>query len=414
MYTRTGILVLGMHRSGTSAVARVLSLLGAALPRNLHPAGRGNETGHWEPDRLIALHDRMLREAGGRWDDWRAFDQAVLEPARLEFFRGELARVVDEEYGDAPLFVLKDPRICRFVPLYEEVFTGAGITPRFIQVVRNPLAVAASLLVRDEMTRGFAELMWLRHNLEAESATRGKSRAFVPYGTFLHDWRSQVEQWARALDIVWPRSPDTAAEEIRAFVSRDRRHHVQTLSDLEASPATATWVRQAYPALLSLTVDPLDEESLAKLSHIRAEFDAFAPVLGDATFIELAHREARLMKVHRQAENRTTDARSEIERMRTALVDRDQDIAALEDQVARLSQGVAARDVQVASLSGEITAQKQRVATLSQAIITANTQLARVYNSRSWRLTAPLRLLRSSLMRVANERFSPAVPQRAE
>ncbi len=60
---RTALLVLGMHRSGTSALTRVLNLLGASLPKNLLGASPGNETGHWEPDRLIGLHDRMLAES---------------------------------------------------------------------------------------------------------------------------------------------------------------------------------------------------------------------------------------------------------------------------------------------------------------------------------------------------------------
>lgn len=375
---RTGILVLGMHRSGTSVVTRILNLLGAALPRTLHPAGPGNETGHWEPDRLIGLHDRMLREAGGRWDDWRAFDPTVLGPVRLDYFRGEIARLLEEEYGQAPLFVLKDPRICRFVPLYEEIFAAACITPRFIQIVRNPLAVAASLGARDGMGEGFVELMWLRHVLEAEAATRGKTRAFVSYDTLLENWRAEVKHWARALDIAWPRSPKAAAGEIQAFVSRDHRHHAHTMSDLDAAAGTPAWIREAYAALLSLVAKPSDEEALAKLSRIHTEFDAFAPVLGDATFEELARREARLMKVHREAEDRAAKVRSEIERMRTAGGERDEETAALEERVAQLSQEIAM----------------------------ANTQLERLYSSRSWRATAPLRRLSRILMRATKGKFT--------
>lgn len=406
---RIGILVLGMHRSGTSAVTRVLNLLGAALPKNLHPAGRGNEAGHWEPDRLIGLHDRMLREAGSRWDDWRAFDPAELEPARLDFFRVELARLVEEEYGEAPLFVLKDPRICRFVPLYEEIFAGAGITPRFIQIVRNPLDVAASLGERNEMTVGFAELMWLRHVLEAERAMRGKVRAFVSYDTLFDDWRTEVEHWSFALGIAWPRHLNAVAEEIQAFVSRDHRHHEHTLSDLDAAAGTPAWIREAYTALLSLAAEPSDEEALAKLSHIHAEFDAVAPVLGNAAFEELARREARLMEVHREAEDRAAEARSEIEGMRTAMGERDREITALEEQVASLNQEVAAWNYRVAGLSQEVAARIDHVAALSRELAVANAQLERVYKSRSWRATAPLRLLSQILMRATKGRSSATV-----
>ena len=65
---RTAILICGMHRTGTSALTRVLSLLGAALPRNIYPPGTGNELGHWEPRDVVKLHDEMLNAAGHQPD----------------------------------------------------------------------------------------------------------------------------------------------------------------------------------------------------------------------------------------------------------------------------------------------------------------------------------------------------------
>src|SRR5580658_5857134 len=68
------LLVLGMHRSGTSALTRVFSLLGADLPNNMLDANPTNEAGHWESLDLMVGHDELLASAGSRWDDWRAFN----------------------------------------------------------------------------------------------------------------------------------------------------------------------------------------------------------------------------------------------------------------------------------------------------------------------------------------------------
>src|SRR5271170_3761934 len=68
------LLVLGTHRSGTSAFTRVFSLLGADLPKSMLGANPTNEAGHWESEDLIAIHDDLLATAGSRWDDWRAFN----------------------------------------------------------------------------------------------------------------------------------------------------------------------------------------------------------------------------------------------------------------------------------------------------------------------------------------------------
>ena len=90
---RTCLLVLGMHRSGTSALARVLSLMGAALPKNLMGPGPGNETGHWEPAQIVQLHDHLLEELGSPWDDWNRIDVAALPPERLARYQSELRQI---------------------------------------------------------------------------------------------------------------------------------------------------------------------------------------------------------------------------------------------------------------------------------------------------------------------------------
>ena len=72
-------------KSGTSALTRVMSLLGVDLPKHLVEAAAGNETGHWEPQRLVELNDQMLAEAGTLSADWRAFEMASLPGARREY-----------------------------------------------------------------------------------------------------------------------------------------------------------------------------------------------------------------------------------------------------------------------------------------------------------------------------------------
>ena len=73
---RICLLVLGMHRSGTSAVTRVLSIAGAKLPASLMGPGRGNEVGHWESDALATYNDELLSQLGSRWGDWRSLEVA--------------------------------------------------------------------------------------------------------------------------------------------------------------------------------------------------------------------------------------------------------------------------------------------------------------------------------------------------
>src|SRR5580700_2050913 len=71
---RQAILVLGMHRSGTSAVGGVISALGVAGPKTLMRPNRYNSRGHVESTPLTAAHDELLASAGSRWDDWWQFN----------------------------------------------------------------------------------------------------------------------------------------------------------------------------------------------------------------------------------------------------------------------------------------------------------------------------------------------------
>lgn len=361
---RTAVVVLGMHRSGTSALARVISLLGAALPEHLLGANPTNTAGHWEPLRVMELHERMLSEAGSRWDDWRRFAPSSLDPERLAHYKEEIGRLIVEEYGDAPLLMFKEPRICRFVPLYEEVFAELGIAPCFVLIHRNPLAVIDSLAARDDMTPGFAALLWLRHELDAEQATRGRPRVYVSYEGFLDDWRGAIERVTERLGIAWPRDFDAAAEDVEAHLSPGLRHHLHGDTEVAAAPELAAWVKEVYAALRALArPGPESAEALATLDRVREEFDAASPIFGAAAFPELAERERRAEEERTRAEQRAAADRAQVERAERA----ERRAAAEQERAERAA---------------------ARLNTEKTALIR---QLDEILLSRSWRLTAPIR-----------------------
>ncbi len=100
--------------------------------------------------------------------------------------------MLEEEFGNASLIALKEPRICRFAPLYIELLYEQGYDCLFVLPLRNPLAVIASLAKRNGMSEGFAALLWLRHVLDAEAATRGRPRVVVSYEALLAEWREKL------------------------------------------------------------------------------------------------------------------------------------------------------------------------------------------------------------------------------
>ena len=172
------IVVAGMHRSGTSAFTRVLSLLGLELPRTLYPPRSGNPLGFWESEPIVAAQDAFLETLGSTFRDTSAWPESALASPAARAFQSQLVELLRSEYGDAPQFVLKDPRICRLMPLWLGALEEIGATPHIVLPLRNPLEVAASLRGRDEKTDLTARslLMWLRYVLDGERYSRGYAR----------------------------------------------------------------------------------------------------------------------------------------------------------------------------------------------------------------------------------------------
>jgi hypothetical protein len=402
---RTCIMVLGMHRSGTSALTRTISLLGAELPKKLISKDNNNPTGYWEPAALNALNDRMLAEAGSRWDDWRAFDMADLAKSRAQFYRAEIASILEEEYGDARLFVLKEPRISRFAPFYAAILKSMKINVCYVLTGRNPLSVIASLGRRDGFTSGFGALLWLRHELEAERATRGKPRVFLSYEAIMQNWRSEIEKMTATLAINWLHTVDDVAVQVDAYLSREHQHHAAGDAQLLADERIGDWVKDAYAAFTALRKDGQDVEALATLDRVKAEFDSVSPIFGDAIFPEF---EARRQASTRLGQERATEiARlaAEAQKRSSECADREAKLTRERSELERLAEERAGKNEE---LERESAALRAHATKLEKERAQARLQeqrlrdaLAAVYHSTSWRISAPVRAVKYSAQTIA-------------
>jgi len=274
---RVCILVLGMHRSGTSAVVRMLNYLGCDLPRTVMGANLTNETGHWESIPICRLDDRILASAGSDWDDWLELNPGWLESPKREEFRDEALGVLEEEFGSSRLFVLKDPRICRLVPFWLDCLEHAGARPLIVFPVRNPLEVAASLEKRNGLEPGLGQLLWLRHVLDAEFASRGTPRFFTSYDRVLNEWARTAQDAQAALGITWPRMSSHVVTEIEDFLSHRYRHHEERVEAVLENPRLSDWLRGAYQVLGNWTRAGEGPEDFAELDRIRADLNSAAP-----------------------------------------------------------------------------------------------------------------------------------------
>ena len=233
---RKAILVVGMSRSGTSMIAHVLHALGAALPADFIGPGHGNPYGHWEPRALVAINDEILTRFGRTWDDPRPLPDGWLLTGESRRQVTRITRQIEQDYADTPLLVIKDPRLCRLLPLYREALDRLDIDPVVLLQVRPVADVARSLAERDGKSPVLSELLWLRSVVEAEWHSRMAPRVWVSFAQVANDWRACVRRIGHSFDVTWPVSPDAADSRITAQLRACRWGAERSNDDPESHP----------------------------------------------------------------------------------------------------------------------------------------------------------------------------------
>lgn len=220
---RTAIVISGMHRSGTSALARVLGLLGATLPATLIPGRKfKGDADYWEGRLVVDLDQRIQQVSGTWWGGWQLIaDEAI--PDRPEFL-ATARRIVRDEFGGSDLILLKDPRMSRLMPFWTEALEAEGYRVAHVLAYRHPGRVADSLKRRDWMIPPASGLSWLAHTLDAELASRTGPRVVVSLDGLVEDWRAEIDRIAERLGIRWPVAPDDVADEIATFIDPALSH----------------------------------------------------------------------------------------------------------------------------------------------------------------------------------------------
>ncbi len=276
---RTLLIVLGMGRSGTSSLTRVLGLCGASMPRSpLPPVKENNDRGFWEPAPIVRAHDRILDQLGTTWDGPMPADVPVREA-----WVAELAALVRDQFADAPLAALKDPRISRLVPIWRRVCETLGVRPAWVIALRHPEEVAMSLARREGYPRDKSIRLWREYTLCAEHATRGLPRVVVPYESLLADWRRQIRRVNAALGTDL--NPEADSSGVDAFLDHRLRHH-RAKSDADLDRSTTIVLRQ----MTSMAEDQAADA--AALDRARAELAPEAATLRAASLRRVAPAES--------------------------------------------------------------------------------------------------------------------------
>jgi hypothetical protein len=274
------VCTLGMHRSGTSLVSRMLNLLGVDLGPVAPTSRKGadNPKGYWEHDSLVAIDDEILARFGGRWDEPPRLPASWPCDPRLADLREKARALLEEDFARSAAWGWKDPRTCLTLPFWQELVGPM----RYVLCVRSPSAVAASLTCRNAMSAEKADRLWLRHVQASLAHTEDRPRMLVFYEDVLDDWRRELRRLAEFVG-----RPERAADpDVRAavdsFVEAGMCHHRPSMADLVRDPRLSLSAKMLYLDLALRGVDraegvaldagiPRPAEALAKGAAYREE-----------------------------------------------------------------------------------------------------------------------------------------------
>ena len=441
------VIVLGMHRSGTSAITRGLQALTVELGKTLIPGiPENNAKGFWEDWEVNELNNEILSHLGCNWHSLSLLPSDLFKPPSLAAFRLRALELLRQKINSDTPLGLKDPRISRLLAFWQPLFEHEGYDVGYIIAVRNPLSVAESLRKRDGFESEKSYFLWLEHQLAAVLGTVGQTRVVVEYDRLMADPGFELFRIAKALSLPDPEAT-ALADYQNDFLEEGLRHTKYEGRDLYFDPTVPATVITAYESLCEAALATPDDslEQLTEIFSLLAqEVERFAPGLsymerqslkadqlhetlgklnehveyleqaastqldritaqqGELDTLDQVAREQgdRIVSLNQAMTDRSVQIISLNESLAECneqLAERDEWIIGLNESLAECNEQLAERDEQIIGLNAKLNEQQRLVHAYAQGVLDAKRELQQVLASASWTFTKPLRFLRREL-----------------
>jgi hypothetical protein len=363
------VVVLGMHRSGTSAITRGLQVVGVNLGNKLIPPIEGqNDKGFWEDLDIHLLNDEMLKVLDS---DWHFLTPIQPKDVEILIQNGYLIRAIEtlkNKMVSSQIFGFKDPRIAKLLPFWKTVFFECRLSVSYVIAIRNPLSVSDSLTKRNEFDAERNYLLWLGHILSSLNGTSDENRVLIDYDCLIQSPETELVKLAKAFQLTIDK---LELESFKTeFLDEQLRHTVYHVNDLLDNEAVPPLVMKIYSKLFSI----------AKSTQRHIEGKAF--------------------------KHEIIQWNSEFSHMRTALVLADK----LTREAGKLTRKIDSLNQKEQMLLTQLKEKEQQVQDRDSRIANIETQLAEIYASRSWRMTAPIRAVIAKL-RLLTKKEDSAIDQ---
>lgn len=249
------ILILGMHRSGTSALSGMLSRAGYDAPADLMAANEVNPSGYWESQGLFQRNDALLEQLGGRWDHPEHLPSGWEDSGPAILWREGVLRHLEAVFAGSRAPLIKDPRLCVLLPGWLPWLESGCLRVEMVLTLRHPLEVASSLEKAQNLPSQEGLRLWLEHVLAAERVSRGWPRLLLTFDALINDPEASLKRCLQLLarpsegsglnhgasDFVLPQLHRQRRQELEGAF-RQRLQRIATVRDL--AMAVHQWLSQ--------------------------------------------------------------------------------------------------------------------------------------------------------------------------
>ena len=240
------VCILGMHRSGTSLLTRMLNLIDVYLgpEQLLMRPDFANPKGYWEHDEIVSLNDEILRRLGGSWDEPPTFPPGWENAPAIDDLKQRGRRLIQDSFANVETWGWKDPRSCLTLPFWQQLLPNL----RYILCLRNPLDVAGSLESRDGLPTEKSSQLWLTYVSSALEHSDGRSRLVIFYEDLINDCLGELQLLADFLGKSERAKSVDVQEAVQEFMEKELQHYHTSLVQATASPRIDVRAKALYIA----------------------------------------------------------------------------------------------------------------------------------------------------------------------
>lgn len=285
-----------MHRSGTSATTGFITSLGAYPGKNIIPGNIFNPKGYFECNSIVDYNDKLFRELNSCWFDFNELELASIK--ENERISKEISSIIEAEFhvkkGSLDLAIIKDPRMCRLLPVWEPSIKNKFGTINYIITLRHPRDVILSLVKRDNFNTSLLALTYISYLLDAENYTRGQRRLLIKYSDLIQKPSTIIKNLDATFDTLFHQSNEVTLHNAYSFIETKLDHHNEEYQTKKCSdPLSAIdLAEQLYYTFLTCF-----DKSTKEFDEIRNKYKSIINTIKDLDLSQIKKKSSNVIDI---------------------------------------------------------------------------------------------------------------------